>query len=399
MILEEQLQLVINEQKQAWYVKEFVPRKTNLPIQTNRIVVISGVRRCGKSTFLQQTIAANTESLHLNFEDLRLSSFNANDFYKIENIAAQTNKNVFIFDEIQNIPEWERYIRSAHDRGKKIYITGSNASLLSKELGTHLTGRYVQIELFPFQYSEYLQFCGQAQAATSYLDFLEWGGFPEFLNEKNKEYLRTLLKDIIIRDIVVRRSIRNEQTILQLAIFLMSNIGKELSYNNISKLLEIKSVRSTIDYCDYLQESYLLEFVPRFSYSVKQQIGNPKKVYAIDTAMAKAVSLSKTDDLGRMLENAVYLEIRTKCKEICYFKDEKTECDFIVKTSENKKIAIQVCWQLTPENLQRELNGLKNAVEKTNADIAYIITYNQEDTFEDFQVIPVWKWNFGIENI
>ncbi len=394
MILEDQLQLVINEQKEGLEVKEFVSRNANLPQSTNRIVVVSGIRRCGKSTFLQQTIGTNTDSLHINFEDLRLNSFDANDFYKIEKIATQTDKKIFIFDEIQNIPEWEKYVRSAHDRGKKIFITGSNASLLSKELGTHLTGRYVQIELFPFQYSEYLRFSGQLQDAASYLDFLQMGGFPEFLKERNKEYLRTLLKDIILRDIVVRRSIRNEQTILQLAVFLMSNVGKEFSYNNISKLLEIKSIRSTIDYCDYLQESYLVEFVPRFSYSIKQQIGNPKKIYAIDTAMAKSVSLSQNDDLGRLLENAVYLQIRTQYKEIWYFKDEKTECDFVVKTSENEKIVIQVCWQLTTENLQRELNGLKNAVEKTNANKGYIITYNQEDTLDGFQVIPVWKWTF-----
>ncbi len=392
MILEEQIKTVIFEQIGNTNNKEYISRNIDFLKKGNRIFVITGVRRCGKSTLLKTSIGNSDSCISINFEDPRLEGFSVNDFYKIEKIAEESGKNIFIFDEIQNIPEWEKYARAAHEAGKNVYITGSNASMLSKELGTRLTGRYKQIELFPFQYSEFLEYTGKKQGRESYEDYLLSGGFPEYLFEQNPEYLRTLLKDIIIRDIAVRRNIKNEHILVKLAVFLLSNTGKEFSYNNITKILQIKSVRSTIDYCDYLQESYLVEFVSRFSFSIKQQIGNPKKIYCIDTGMAKANSLSLLEDKGRMLENSVYLQLRTKYKDIQYYKDEVSECDFIIKDSENKHIAVQVCWKLTPNNLQREIDGLKNAVKAANAIKGIIISLNQEDLLDDFAVIPAWKW-------
>ncbi len=392
MILEEQLKIITEEQAVAHKLERYVKRCTGLQNASNRILVVSGVRRCGKSTLLQHNFGLQKNSININFEDPRLEGFELNDFYKIEKIANQTGKDIFIFDEIQNIPEWEKYARSAHDRGKKIYITGSNAGLLSKELGTRLTGRYKQVELFPFNYKEYLEYTDKKANKNTYKEFLFSGGFPEYLKEQNPEYLRTLLKDIVIRDIAVRRNIRNEHLLIRLAVFLLSNIGKEFSYNNITKMLQIKSVRSTIDYCDYLQESYLVEFIPRFSFSVKQQIGNPKKVYCIDTGMAKANTLSLSDDLGRMFENSVYLQIRNSTKDIRYYKDDKSECDFIVKNNNQQLTAIQVCWKLTPDNLEREIKGIKNALKTTKATKGVIITFNQEDNLAEIPVIPVWKW-------
>lgn len=393
MVLEDQIKNIIFEQKKAFDKKKLINRQLDLPVQTDRIIVVSGIRRCGKSTLLQQKIGNLNKAVSVNFEDPRLENFDLNDFYKIEKIAEQQGKEIFIFDEIQNIPEWEKYARAAYDAGKKIFVTGSNASMLSKELGTRLTGRYLQIELFPFLYPEFLEYTNSKPSEDSYKSFLKFGGFPEFLKEQNPEYLRTLLKDIIIRDIAVRRNIKNEHLIIRLAVFLLSNIGKEFSYNKITKHLQIKSIRSTIDYCDYLQESYLVEFIPRFSYSIKQQIGNPKKVYCIDTGMAKANSLSLSDDFGRTLENAVYIQLRSKHKEIQYFSDDNSECDFIVKDFNGKYHAIQVCWELTPENLQREISGLKNAVSTTKADTGIIITLKQEDLIDGFQAIPAWKWS------
>jgi len=266
--------------------------------------------------------------------------------------------------------------------------------MLSKELGSRLTGRYKQVELFPFNYSEFLNFTDSKPGAKNYNNFLMGGGFPEFLREQNFEYLRTLLKDIVIRDIAVRRNIRNEQLLIRLSVFLMSNVGKEFSYNNITRILNIKSVRTTIDYCDFLQESYLLEFIPRFAFSIKKQQANPKKVYSIDTGMAKANSLSLQDDFGRLLENSVYLQLRQYSNDIQYFKDNKTECDFLVKINNTFTHAIQVCWELNNNNLQRELNGLKNAMNTAKISKGLIITFDQEDSFDKIPVVPVWKWNF-----
>jgi len=395
MILYRELEYILKEQN---YFdkgkKEIIGRDISLNKDTDRINVISGIRRCGKSTLLKLYFSNNQDCLFVNFEDTRLVNFDISDFQKIEKIAESLKKRIYIFDEIQNIDKWEKYIRSAHDKGQKIYVTGSNASMLSKELGTKLTGRYVQTELFPFNYQEFLKFSKSEANIETYKEYLIKGGFPEYLKEENPEYLRTLLKDIVIRDIAVRRNIKNEHLLIRLAIFLMTNTGKEFSYNKITKNLQIKSVRTTIDYCDYLQESYLFEFIPRFSYSLKQQQVNPKKVYAIDTGMAKANSMSFQDDWGRVLENAVYLQLRQYSNEILYFKDDKTECDFIVKTDNKYTLAVQVCWDLNSNNMQRELDGLKNAMQKTGVKNGLIITMNQEDELDGIRVLPVWSQKF-----
>jgi len=395
MILLEELEHIINEQNFFNKKEKIIEREICLRQDTDRVTVISGVRRCGKSTLLKLYLSDNQNCLFINFEDTRLEYFDVSDFRKIEKIAKNLNKTIYIFDEIQNIYKWEKYIRSAHDNGNKIYITGSNASMLSKELGTKLTGRYIQTELFPFTYREFLKFYKYEANSETYKKYLVKGGFPEYLKEENTEYLRTLLKDIVIRDIAVRRNIKNEHQLIRLAVFLMTNAGKELSYNKITKNLQIKSVRTTIDYCDYLQESYLFEFIPRFSFSLKQQQINPKKVYAIDTGMAKANSLSLQDDNGRMLENAVYLQLRQYSNEISYFKDDKSECDFIVQINNKPVLAVQVCWVLNTDNMQRELNGLKNAMKTADIKKGLIITLNQKDELEGIQVLPVWSEQFA----
>ncbi len=391
MILQDELQNIVIEQLLYRNTKEIIQRNTSIEDTSDRIIVISGIRRCGKSTLLQQGFIHLPNCLSLNFEDPRLENFELSDFSKLENIANSMGKETFIFDEIQNIEGWEKFARTMHDKGKKLYITGSNAGLLSKELGTRLTGRYKQIELFPFDYTEYLNFTNQTASADSLKIYLTNGGFPEYLNEKNPEYLRTLLRDIVVRDIAVRRGVRNEHLLVRLAVFLMSNVSKEFSFNNITKTLNIKSVRTTIDYCDYLKDAYLVEFVPRFSFSIKQQQANPKKVYSIDTGMAKANSLSQQEDWGRILENAVYLQLRKISADIQYYKDDKSECDFLLRVDAAYSHAVQVCWQLTTDNLQRELTGLRNALKTSGARKGIIVTFNQEDVFDDIQVVPMWK--------
>ena len=391
MITEEVLRNIIGTWKTPIKSK-IIERSISLDTSGDRIIVISGIRRCGKSTLLLQNFANKKNAVFINFEDPRLSGFEISDFYKIEKIANEKNAEYLIFDEIQNIPLWEQYARHAHDRGIKLFITGSNASMLSKELGTKLTGRYKQYELFPFDYHEFREFTNQEKGPDSFTEFLLKGGLPEFLKNRDPEYLRTLLNDIITRDIAVRRNIKNEHTLVKLAVNLMSNISKEFSFNKLTKILEIKSVRSTIDYCNYLQESYLIELIPAFSFSSHIRQNNPKKVYAIDTGLARANSISLSDDYGRLLENAVYLKLRKNFSDIQYFKDGKTECDFIVKQGNKITSAFQVCWQLTPENLSREINGLKNAMQQTGAENGIIITFNQEDNFDTINAIPFWKW-------
>jgi uncharacterized protein len=390
MIPEDLIEQVIDDQEKAGQEKKTVQRDKKIN-DTKRVIVITGIRRCGKSTFLKQ-INKSDNSIVINLEDNRLEGFTMVDFNKIEQIAKKKGKQIIILDEVQNITGWEKYVRAANERGVQLQITGSNASMLSRELGTHLTGRYSQIELFPFGYNEFLLFTGELRGLNSFQHFIEMGGFPEYLEENNPEYLQTLVRDIIMRDIAVRRGIKNEHYLLRLAVHILSNVGKEFSFNNITKTLEIKSVHTTIDYCDYLRESYLVDFIPRFSYSIHQQLANPKKAYCVDTAMASANSLSFSKDMGRMLENAVFIELRRSFSDISYYKNPKTECDFLIKDKDEITLAIQVCLKITTDNIQREVQGLKDAMAETKCHKGIIITLDQEDELDGVSLIPAWKW-------
>ncbi len=383
---------IIKDQLESILKKHWIERDKDIPLKTKKIVIISGVRRCGKSTLIQQKLIKTGKALYLNFEDPRLINFTLDDFPRLENIAEETGKTLLLLDEVQNIDKWELYARMANEKGIPLYITGSNAGMLSRELGTRLTGRYKQIELFPFNYNEFLTFFNLERNSESFNQYFELGGFPEFLEEKDDEYLRTLLRDIITRDIAVRRKITNENQLIRLAVHLLSNTGKEFSYNNISKILEIKSVRTVIDYCDYLRESYLVDFIPRYSPSIKKQLVNPKKSYSIDPVFAKANSLSFSKDLGRRLENFVFNKLRRDFTEIYYFKESNSECDFMIKKNEQMVQAVQVCWEINNDNMAREINGIKNAMAETGALEGTIITNNQEDKLDGIDLIPAWKW-------
>lgn len=368
----------------------------SLKLYDSFVLVISGVRRCGKSTFLKQILKSRFKQvLFLNFEDPRLSGFELSDFAKIDELTKESQPEVMAFDEIQNVSEWEKYIRTKQDEGQQIIVTGSNASLLSKEFGTRLTGRYISRELFPFSYPEYLQFAGLEANAESLSGYLDNGGFPEYLKTRDEEVLFRLMDDIIYRDIAVRYGLKQHQTLRQLAIYLISNSGKYYSQNSLKNLFEIGSVRSVSDYVAWLEDSYLLFSMPKFSFSLKKQIYNPKKVYCVDTGLASVNSLSMSKDYGRKLENLIFLHLRKNCKTVFYY-SEKNECDFIVVQKGQPTKAIQVCYQLTTDNLSRELKGLEEAMNELKLENGLIITHDQEDSFEVngkfVRAIPAWKY-------
>ncbi len=390
MILKSQLSRIIKENNSLFNSEQIIRRHLKISESGNRITVISGIRRCGKSTLMKHNFS-NENCFFINFEDPRLEGFQIDDLEKLAELVEENQVSCLLLDELQNLISWEKLARFFHDRNIKIVITGSNSSLLSKELGSRLTGRYRQYELFPFNFEEYVDFIKVEKNAGNFKEYLYRGGFPEYNIEKSDDYLHTLLNNIVIRDVAVRRNIRNEGLLLRLAVFLYSNVGKIFSYNKISSHLEIKSVRTTIDYCDYLEESYLVEFLPQFSWSPKKQQVRPKKVYSIDTGLARANSLSFQDDWGRLLENAIFLSLRQKQYELYYWKSDESECDFIVKAGNKIKYAVQVCWELTSDNLERELKGIIDAQNDTGAEKGYIITLDQEDVFQDTEVLPAWK--------
>jgi hypothetical protein len=381
MVLKSEIEQSFLFQQKNWGIKNNGLERNqieNATLSSDLILIITGIRRCGKSTLMRQLIAKQKgKSVWFNFEDSRIFGFELSDFSKLNEVFGE-NVTTYFFDEIQNVANWEVFIRELHDQDKTICITGSNASLLSKELGTKLTGRNIQIELFPFSFSEYCAFLKVENNPISFKKYLKDGGFPNYLKNKQKEYLQQLFKDIVYRDIIVRYSIRNANLMVEIALFLISNVAKEYSLNSIKKAFGVGSANSVSNYVQWLEDAYILFSVPRFSWSLKSVAINPKKVYTIDTGFAQANSLSFTGDVGRLFENAIYLELRRKYKKIYYFR-KKGECDFIVKEDKEIIHIIQVCAEVNPDNFNREVNGLIEALSYFDKTMGCIITINQED--------------------
>lgn len=381
MVLKSEIEQAYFTQQEIIKAKvEFAPRTylNKIKGKGSHIEVLSGIRRCGKSTLMKLLMQRIKKPIaYFNFEDARINGFEVNDFQKLDEIIGK-GKAAYFFDEIQNIASWEIFVRQLHERGEKVYITGSNASLLSKELGTRLTGRHLRHELFPFSFQEFLVFKKLKYTVAAFEKYMELGGFPEYLRDPNPEVLQTLLRDIVLRDIAIRYGIKNSKTLMDLTLYLISNIGKEVSYNNLKKTFNIGSANSVSDYLTWLEDTYVLFYLPRFSWSAKSVAINPRKVYAIDNGLVNANSLSFSKDKGRLLENLVYQYLRQKQYQLFYFRENK-ECDFVVFEKNKCKQVIQVCSQMDSDNKARELDGLIEAMEFFKLKEGFIITLNQKD--------------------
>ncbi|MBU2650975.1 MAG: ATP-binding protein [Bacteroidetes bacterium] len=359
--------------------------------------ILTGVRRSGKTTLLKQLMRHHGSVNYFNFEDSRTAGFEVNDFLVVEELFSELSgtPQMLFFDEIQNVTGWERYIRDAIDRKKTVIITGSNARLLSKELGTKLIGRHLDFEVFPFSYNEFLRFFNLLPGPESFSSFISKGGFPGFLNMGNKEMLSTLVSDILVRDIFSRYNLRNQEVYRMIVQFLLSNTGREVSFNKLKNTFEVGSASSVMEFLNYLMDAYLIFLVPRYDTSLKVQAKNPRKVYGIDQGLVNFSSVSGSPDLGRLLENTVYLNLRRTKNEIWYFKGKK-ECDFICREEKNRYSAIQVSWQLGQQNEKREIEGLLEAMNRLNLSEGTIITFDQEDQLvkegKTINLIPGWKW-------
>lgn len=407
MILRETLREIAKSQRRGLEELEtgVLREKTDeIDLNLHFALVISGVRRCGKSTLLRQLIKKKRSFYYFNFEDPRAAAFEVGDFQKLNDIFTEEygKSDCYFFDEIQNAQKWELFVRQMLDKKMHFVLTGSNASLLSKELGTRLTGRHLRFELFPFSFNEFLKLTKSRPGINSFELYLNKGGFPQYLKDKRDEILHELLNDIITRDIVVRYKIRNPKLVKEIAIYLLTNIGKEFSYRSLKETFGIGSVNTVIFFISCFEDSYLLFTVPKFSHSLKSQIKNPKKIYAIDNGLSAVNSASFSEDKGRMLENMVFLHLRKHYKNIFYFRG-KYECDFLVKEKSKIIDAIQVCFELNEDNKDREIKGLQEALENLNLKEGLILTFNQEDELsisnKRITVKPVWKWlinhNYG----
>ncbi len=363
----------------------------------NHALIISGIRRCGKSTLLRQLIKQNKEKVFfINFDTPKLFDFELIDFELLDILISESNATSLYFDEIQVINGWELYIRQKLDQKFRITITGSNASLLSQELGTKLTGRHINRELFPFSFSELCAFKAIEPDAESYRNYLISGGFPEYLTFSNPEILSSLLDDILFRDIAVRYGIRDVRSLKRLLIFLISNAGNLVTANKLTQVLGIKSSATVLDYFSFFEQAYLINLMPKFSWSYRAQIVNPRKIYIIDNGLISVTSASFSSDLGRKLENSVYWALRQIHKELFYFNENGFECDFIVCRNNQAIQLIQVCSDLNTDNQAREENGLWAAMEFFKLDKGTILTINQTDIIlkngKRIDVLPVYNY-------
>lgn len=399
MTSKEQIREVIYDQRNL-YVDLGIERKIDQSlVDCQEVLVLTGVRRCGKSVLMQQIRAKRSErDYFISFDDDRLLHFTVDDFQLLYDVFVEDFgvQHTFYFDEIQLVDGWERFVDRLYKHGNKVIVTGSNAKMLSRELGTLLTGRHVSKEVYPFSMSEYMELLGVKVTRDSFYttegramlqnvqnDYLKNGGFPQYLRSKNVEYLKSLYNDIIYRDIIVRYRLMSDKPLKETVYYLISNATHLFTYNSVAKSVGLKSSETVKDYISYLEETYLVGLLPKYDVKVGEQIKSPKKIYFIDNALVGIIGFSFSGNEGSRLENAVYIELRRRGKELFYHND-GNECDFIVREGLRITEAYQVCVSMQEEKTrQRELEGIRSAMKAYSLSEGYIIT--REET-EDVKV-------------
>lgn len=400
--------------------KSFLPSKKTIIrsfpekyLNNEEIIIISGVRRCGKSVLLQQIRdRLPQKDYFFNFDDDRLSNFTVENFQQLYEVFIELygEQNYFYFDEIQNIAGWEHFAKRLYNSGKKVFITGSNARMLSKELGTYLTGCYIAIELYPFSFSEFLDFREQqhllgdisgtiarGEIQSAFNDYLKQGGFPIYLRSEDGIVLKTLYDNILYKDVMVRNQIVNEREVKELVYYTVSNIGKPLTYTSLAKVIGVKNPTTVKNYLEYIENTYLLFSLSKLDYSVKAQLRNPKKVYAIDNALVSRLGFHFSGEEGRLLENMVYIELRRRGGEIFYHNSGSAECDFVVRDGFRVVQAIQACYLLgSSDTREREIRGIQDAMDTYQLLEGTIITNTHEEELKYgnkmIHILPAWKW-------
>jgi predicted AAA+ superfamily ATPase len=397
---------------------KYVPReslqKAREGIRNNLIKVIVGPRRAGKSVFCIQVLEG-TDFAYLNFDDERLVGISDYDelLKAIRQVYGETK--TLLFDEIQNLRNWELFVNRLHRRGFNIIITGSNAYLLSQELSTHLTGRHIQFRIFPFSFVEFLRakdFATDQALETkekqglllNHLDsYLEKGGYPEVVVKglDAKNYLTTLFESILFKDIVKRYGVRYAKKLYDLAHYLVTNHSSEFSYTKLKAILEFRSVHTVENYVDYLAEAFLAFQVGRFSYKLKEQMKSPKKAYAYDTGVINAVKFKTARDSGRMIENLVAVELMRRGNNFYYYRSsDGKEVDFVLKQGQKVGQLIQVCYAIDDlSTRKREVTALVKAGKDLKCDNLIILTW---DYVADMihggarvTFLPLWRWLIG----
>jgi len=385
------------------------------------IICITGVRRCGKSTVLYQLIdhliedgVNPTNILYFNldepFEDKSISILDCifENYIEINNPAGQ--KYIFL-DEIQNIENWETWLKKyydLYDTGIKFVITGSNSTMLSDKLSTLLTGRIISKTVYPLSFTEYLAFVEfelkdvdvqRSEAIHHFLNYLHSGGFPEVVMEDDADInlmrLNEYFDSIMLRDIIVSKKIRESSKLIDLANYSLTNISAMLSYMKISKAIGL-SVGSIKEYLLYLEQAYLIYQLNFFSYSLKTSLAiqKPRKIYCIDNGLRNAVSFKFSSDEGKLAENSIFIELKRRSLDVYYWKGRR-EVDFVVKRRDNTLMGVNVTYTevIDERDIKALLEFKENFREKVSELI--LLTRNVERSEGGITYIPIWKWLLG----
>jgi predicted AAA+ superfamily ATPase len=383
-------------------------------LNVKHIQVLQGIRRSGKSTLfkllinhLSQKIDPQ-EILYVNLDDPFFIPY-SDDATKLHDVIQTAQKltqkkiTYLFLDEVQAINGWERYVKSVYDSEvfQKIFITGSNSSLLNGELATLLTGRYLSTKVYPLSLKEilkingitsYMQIVEQLPKVLSLVDsMIKYGSFVEIYEsevEFKREILSSYYDTILLKDCVANNAIRDVKSFKELSFYLLSNVTSLYSYNSLARAIDIND-KSVKEYLSYLENSYLVDELKHYAYSLKEQNHSKKKIYVNDNGFL-SLSYNFSENHGKMLENLVYTELIKSGYEV-YFYNKNFECDFIA-LKKGKRIAIQVCYELHEQNRKREVGGLVKL--PFEVDGKYIITYNQSEILDEIEVVRFWEF-FG----
>lgn len=381
------------------------------------IKVIMGVRRSGKSV-LARLALADREFAAVNFDDERLVSLRTEDFQRLEKtvLSLWPSARVWLLDEVQNVLGWELFVNRLQRAGRNLVITGSNSKLLSRELATHLTGRYTAIEIFPFSFGEFLAARGDrppgatvptAERARIEERFREYGvvgGFPDMvLSGFSGTYLRELHDKIISRDITARFQVRRPRTLKELSLYCFSNPATSLTHQSVKRTFDLRSVHTAGNYVGYLEEAYLILQAHPFAFRFRERVRQARKLYTVDNGLTRALSIKVSPDRGALLENLVFQELRRRGADVFCLMRPDFEVDFLVREGRRVAQLIQVCAAPdTPETVRREYGALHQAAAATRCRELLLLTPDGRAPSRAWvppgptvRVEPLWRWLVG----
>lgn len=379
------------------YQQRHTKYKADELLQNPLIKLITGPRRVGKSVFALLMLQGKNFA-YLNFDDNQLLEKWDEDLAMSALDDVYPDYDFMLLDEIQNLPDWDLWVSKLYRRGKNLIITGSNAKMLSSEMATVLTGRYLQIEMLPFSLEETMSWKNisherEEQAAQAIMladDYMRNGGYPETIPARSitKSYLSTLFDSILLKDVAQRHKVRNTNDLYNLATYLLSNFCNPISANELAGELGLSSVATTKKFCDYLNEPYLFFYLPRFNNKLKLMNKAPKKVYVVDNGFVQSTAFNLSENLGRLLENQVFVELLRRSyipgQTLFYYRTRNDkEIDFVTRKGAKVEQLIQVCYDMTSEKTRkRELDALVEAAEELHCDNLLVITISQEEKIE-----------------